>query len=915
MNLEDTSSHSSHSASDWFTDEHVLLDELKRASDQSSREVRIPSIPGYTDLMELSRGGQGIVYSGVQISTKRRVAIKVLLDKHNHSATARHRFTREIDLIASLKHPNIVRIYDSGVTEDDQLFFVMEFIEGESLDAYLDFAHMPPSLPDVLTESAADTKTVIDVFLRIATAVSHAHQRGVIHRDLKPSNIRIDSSGEPHVLDFGLAKIADELTDSESTVWRTETSQVGSFFGSLPWASPEQAEGEHRTIDVRSDVYSIGVMLYQALAGSFPYDMTGSMREILTRISNDEPRRDASIWRKYGADLETIVMTCLAKAPERRYQSAHELANDLQRLKANEPIMARPDSFAYRARKFIRRNRAMVAAASLLLLLLVGYGITMSFLYQKATTAEQLATEESKRATEEANRATAVNNFLEDMLASTDPKRAGYDVTVREVLDASSAHLNERFADQPLVRAALHDIIGNTYVGLGDYVSGASHWRDAYEDYRQVLGSDHIRTITAANNLATNLTLASQYEEALPIIEDLLERAPRVLGPDDPLTLDIRGSHALYLQSTEDYEAAEKELRDVHEALVDAVGERHVDTLDTLNNLALLLLNIGRYEESKELFEESMQLELDVYGREHPRTIASMMMLASALTELDELDRAEELLEESYELAHRVMGESHQSTIQAFSDRLNVQSMRGEIENVVPEVTRMLQSMQENLGPDHEQTLNMVNTLAVLNYRVGNLDEAARLLEELVTRSGEKYGKESVSTLYPWFNLIAVLRALDRIEEAESHISEALPYAKETYGEQHVDYAWALQNHGRILTDLERFDEAIATLKQAVAILRTQLPPEHSNVINILETYGKALYYAGQYDRAVEVLTGALDALGERDQPQQIRLMTLLAESETGRGNDEQAAQWQAIMADLQDESQPPDDDLQRDEE
>jgi tetratricopeptide (TPR) repeat protein/tRNA A-37 threonylcarbamoyl transferase component Bud32 len=349
-----TQSSSARSASDWYRDESTVLHELRRIA---LARPQPPVIPGYDDLHEIHRGGQGIVYSAVQRSTRRRIAIKVLLDGALASDAARHRFQREIDLVASLRHPNIVRIYDSGVSQppDPRVYFVMEHIEGVPLHEF------------VAPARALGHRAVLHLFARIGRAVSYAHQHGVIHRDLKPSNIRIDNEGEPHILDFGLAKIAQT---EGSDALRSEVSVVGQFLGSLPWASPEQAQSDPVAIDVRSDVYSLGVILYQMLTSRFPYNVEGGLRDVLDRIVSSVPVRPSSVDRTIDDEVETIVLKCLAKEPERRYQSAAELAQDVERYLAGEPIQAKRDSAWYTMRKRLRRYRMLTAAAVLLALTL-----------------------------------------------------------------------------------------------------------------------------------------------------------------------------------------------------------------------------------------------------------------------------------------------------------------------------------------------------------------------------------------------------------------------------------------------------------------------------------------------------------------------------------------------------------------
>ncbi|MBM4113159.1 MAG: serine/threonine protein kinase, partial [Phycisphaerae bacterium] len=342
-------------AADWFSDGDQLVTELRRS--RHEREGA-PTIAGYDDLELLGRGGQGIVFAATQRSTRRRVAIKLLLDGAFASSSARRRFEREVELVASLQHPGIVRVFDSGTTADGRLYTVMELLEGSTLERWA-AAHGAADAPDRDGWIRARCELVAE----IGDAVHAAHQRGIIHRDLKPGNVRVDAAGRPRVLDFGLAKPLD------ASVWRSgaSVSRSGHFLGSVPWASPEQASGAAGAADVRSDLYSLGVIAYRLLTEAMPYDTSGSIGDALRAVAETPPAPPRLLGRPLGRDLETVLLKSLAKEPSRRYQSVGEFVADLRRALAGEPIDARRDSAWYLLRMAARRHRAAVAAALLLL--------------------------------------------------------------------------------------------------------------------------------------------------------------------------------------------------------------------------------------------------------------------------------------------------------------------------------------------------------------------------------------------------------------------------------------------------------------------------------------------------------------------------------------------------------------------
>jgi predicted Ser/Thr protein kinase len=339
-----------------------------------------PSIEGYALKEELHRGGQGIVYRAIQLGTKRQVALKVMLEGPFASETTRRRFEREIELAASLRHPNIVTILDSGLSQD-RYFFAMEYIDGVRLDRYV--AQQRPSLTDVLR-----------LFEKVCLAVNYAHQRGVIHRDLKPPNILVDADGEPRILDFGLAKPVHAVAASESTVRMLSTS--GQLLGTIAYMSPEQAAGS-LDVDVRSDVYSLGVIFYEALTGHPPYNVTGPLAEVLARISQDDPISPRGLGCQSSAavtiddETATILLKALAKEPFRRYQTAGELARDWRRRLLGEPIEAKRASGWYMLKKSVRRYRWQATAASAGLTALLVFLVSLAVLLGREREARRRA--------------------------------------------------------------------------------------------------------------------------------------------------------------------------------------------------------------------------------------------------------------------------------------------------------------------------------------------------------------------------------------------------------------------------------------------------------------------------------------------------------------------------------------------
>lgn len=513
-------------AGSWFGDESALLAELRVARGSPHARSAVPTIDGYDDLVELARGGQGIVYLATQRSTRRRVAIKVLRRRGDDASGAeRHgetgpggealrRFEREIDLVASLRHPNIVRVYDSGrsAPPDSSPFLVMEHLPGMPLDEHVR-THLPGVNPSTERGTAAlrrgsnhradrtDLHSLIALFVVICDAVNFAHRRGIIHRDLKPSNIRVDVEGVPHVLDFGMAKWDRSLLDVGAAVddpraAATITEASGAFMGSLPWASPEQVEGNLDQVDLRSDLYALGAILYQLTTGRTPTDMTGGLRRVLDRIVNERPPPPRSLNPAIDDDLETILLACLEKDPERRYQTAGALADDLRHWGAGEPIAARRESAWGSMRRAVRRHRRASA------LLLAGFAVTAIL---AAVAVAQAARARAQQRIAEAR--------FED---------------VRELANTFLFEFHDAVAPLPGSQAARELVVSTALryldrLAADDAISGGRLTIDRARAYHRV---GDIQGNPYKQNVGDLAGARRSYETALALVESLLAQQP-----------------------------------------------------------------------------------------------------------------------------------------------------------------------------------------------------------------------------------------------------------------------------------------------------------------------------------------------------------------------------------------------------
>ena len=834
------------------------------------------SFVGYRVEREIQRGGQGVVYQALQETTGRPVAIKVMREGPFAGSRGRARFEREVRILASLKHPNIVTVHDSGTVAGCS-YFVMDYISGAPLDEYVRTR---------LTGAGGGGDRVslaelLGLFVKICRAVNVAHLRGVIHRDLKPGNIRVDPSGEPYILDFGLAKVGEDdvLANSSSEV----VTMTGQIVGSLPWASPEQAEGRPELIDLRTDVYSLGVILYQMLTGAFPYAVTGTLAERIDAIQNVEPTRPRSISRRIDGELETIMLKSLSKERERRYQTAGELARDVEHYLAGEVIEAKRDSAGYLLRKALRRHRAAAVIAGVFVLMITASTIALSILYaqqrlarageqeqrERAEARERDALAARSEALARAEQLATLTEFQKSMLSEVDAAKLGRgivndqrdrireqllaeeaspedvdaalasfdhlmtnvnatDVALRvideSVLGRAAARIDQQFTDQPETEAALRLAVGDTYRALGLYAQARPQLERALEVRRRNLGDDEQRTLEAMRSLAEATTYLGDFSGAEALYRQALDGARRTLGEIHPDTLDaLRGFGALRALSG-NLKEAEPLLRQVLEGRRQALGDDHPDTLRSASSLGFLLQTLDRNEEAEPLIREALEGQRRVLGSDHPHTLSTLGSMGHLLASMDRDEEAEALYREA---------------------------LAGE---------------RRALGDDHPHTLASLTTLGWHLNKMGRVEDAQRCLREDLETSRRVLGADNPATASASYNLGELLAEHDRNDEAEPYLRDAYASFRRTMGENHPYTLGALNRLGWLLTDLERYDEAEPICRDAAARRRRVLGDDHSDTLDSIYNVGRLLSLKGEYTAAEpfhrEALAGRREQLG-----------------------------------------------------
>jgi len=807
-------------------------------------------LPGYSIVGEIHRGGQGVVYQAVQESTGRTVAIKVMLSGAFAGPSEKLRFEREVQILARLKHPNIVTIHDSGIA-DTAAFFVMDYIEGEQLDDYV--RHHCPAVRDRLV-----------LFAKICNAVNVAHLRGVIHRDLKPGNIRVDAAGEPHVLDFGLAKQAQ--WDASSLDVHQAVTMTGQFVGSLPWASPEQAAGRMDETDLRTDVYSLGLMLYQLLTGSFPYDVSGSLSETTHNITHCEPRNPRSLNADLDDEIATIALKALRKERDLRYQTAGALGRDIQRYLTGEPIEAKRDSFSYILRKQFARHKATVRViAAFLVLITTGFGVSLTFWGQAATArnaeaqqrrlavdSEALALKRADEAAAEAAKARAVTDFLVEMLGSASPKSGeSPDVTVREIVDEAARRVDGgRLSKEPAVETAVRQALGTTYGALGLYDESVHHLELALRSRRESGTDENLNEFVCRMELAKALRNQGKLDDAEKHLQAVLEEARRRGNPQDLAAAQAFHALAGVARDRGQLEEAEQYSRQAVEIQRQNSDTPPIDLASSLNDFAIALETKGDVAGALPVLEEAHALFQETLGPAHHDTAVALSNLAGLYKKLGNFDESKRCYLDALDAFRHAVGEEHPSfagCMNAYGMLLVLQKDPAKGHEVLQ---RALELRRSIYGNDHAYVAGTINNLAITQYQLGNLAGAAASYREALDIYTKARGADHPSVATIKGNLAAVLRAKGDYSAAESMLREVVEAHRANYGAEHHFTATALSNLGTTLMELHRFDEAEPMMREALRITKKIYPADHPAVADVLDQLAELLRRKGNLEEA-----------------------------------------------------------------
>lgn len=648
------------------------------------RAVALGRIGSFELIAEAGRGGQGLVYRARQERPAREVALKRLAAGLFATPAMRLRFEREIQTAASLDHPNIVRVY--GVEEvDGQLVVAMQWIDGRPLDRW---ARPAGTAPRPISD-------LLDVFQVICDAIQHAHERGIIHRDLKPSNVLVDDAGEPHVLDFGLARRSDDSSDAVLTV-------SGAFVGTPAFASPEQLRTDNSRVTVRSDVYSLGAMLYVCLTGVTPVDSSLPPTEILRYLETVGPVSPSVRNPRVDRDLSAITLKAMHADPAQRYASVQDLAADVARYCRGEPIQARPPSAVYRARKFLWRNRIAVAVLSGFVLLMAAATTVSTVLYLHAEDQRARVNEALSKVQVEAATAFGTKTLLQDIFvaAGRSGSAQGGELTVRTLLDRAAERLDTgKHGIVPAEAAGMHTMIGDAYRELGLHASAERHFRAALALRREVYGTESLLTAQSMDALARALRALGRLSEAEPLVEEAWSIHKKVAGPRAAYLAPAANSVALVKRWLRKYDEAEKWYLEALARYVDLFGPESQNIPSVLSNLGAMYVTMGRLADAETQFRDAMVRARKIHGSTpHEDLARSISSLADVLSRRgDPEGNAESLFRESHGFAVAVYGARHFRVAQLlvrFSDFLSSVDRNDETVDMLRQAREILESTE-----------------------------------------------------------------------------------------------------------------------------------------------------------------------------------------------------------------------------
>jgi serine/threonine protein kinase/Tfp pilus assembly protein PilF len=832
---------------------------------------------------QIGEGGFGLVFVAEQMEpVKRKVALKVIkpgMDTREVMA----RFTAERQALALMDHPNIARVLDAGATDSGRPYFVMELVRGIPITEYCDQNQLSP-------------RDRLDLFVTVCQAVQHAHQKGIIHRDIKPSNVLVTShDGKPvaKVIDFGVAKAISQQLTAHSVY-----TNFAQMIGTPLYMSPEQAEMSGLDIDTRSDIYSLGVLLYELLTGSTPLEKKkfakAAYDEIRRLIREEEPQKPstrlstsdsiasiaaqrhmepAKLSKLMRGDLDWITMKALEKDRTRRYETANGLARDIQRYLSDEPVEACPPSATYRLKKFAKKNRAALTTAATIALLLVG-GIAVSAwqavrarnaerVAQDAAIAEKQANEQSQKRLTQIEKG---NEIITSIFADLDIRKVKHGTEPLEALLAqrlakAAEQLEGEAIGDPLVVAGLQTRLGESLFNLGHAKDAIPLLTKASETRTAKLGPEHPDTLTSMGSLGVSYLADGKLDLALPLLEETFKIRKAKLGADHVDTLTSMGNLASGYQAAAKYDLALPLEEETFKLKKAKLGVDHPDTLNSMHNLAIVYDSIGKLDLAMPLLEESLKLRKAKLGADHPDTLFAMTALASVYQSAFKPDLALPLFDEALKLMKTKLGTDHPDTLRTMHLLAGAYEAISKLDLAVPLLEECLKLRKARLGPDHPDTIESMTLLARFYSAAGKLDLALPLIEETFAKQKAKFGPDHPATLVSMNILAECYRNAGKLELALPLWEESLKHSRAKLGADHPATLMCMNNMAMAYQAIGKLDLALPLFEETLKLSKAKMGADHPSTLLSMHNLAAAYRDAGQLDKAVPLAEESLSKM------------------------------------------------------
>ncbi len=887
------------------------------------------TIGRYRILGKLGEGGMGIVYEAEQQDPRRKVALKVVRGGRFVDESTIRMFRREAETLARLQHPNIGGIYESGRTEDGQHFFAMELVIGENLDKYL------AKRPKVMTPE--EIRFRLALFRRIADAVHYAHQRGVIHRDLKPSNIIIsrESGSDPSVrtspsiasvsgirvpdlkiLDFGLARI------TEGDVHATQVTEVGVIKGTLPYMSPEQARGNAEAIDVRTDVYALGVILYEMLSSSKPYDVSrASLMEAVRVICEEQPRslrNSISGTRRIDPDIETVVGKALEKDAERRYGSAWAMAEDIERYLASQPILARPPSTMYQLQKFASRNRALVAGLAAVFVVLTAGIVVSSLQAVRAGKAEALAKSRMERAesaealaSEQRRDAEAARVIAEQQRSEAETQKAVAEVersvasSQRLAAEASGKRAYMEAAKAGAINRFLQDMLATAdpWAGGGGKVTLDAALERAQTRIGTWAGTDPEVDYALRGTVSTGLAGVGKYTEAESLLQGGIQRLAAEKSPKPALVAGLHRELGGILVQTSRYELAETEFRKALDQQAKAGNTSGDAAALIMSQLAASLAYQGRYAQADTVVRRAMEL-VKRTGQGTGLANASILRTRAYIEAnwKENYTGADSLLRQSVgQLAARE-GSRTVETSEALEEQANNRVRMGDLNGADSLFRQAVSIRRKALGENHPLVARALENQGTLLLRSGRTDQTIEVLRQVLTIRQKGLGLEALPVGRTWVSLAPVYAQANRFKDSELAFDSGLGILRKKLGDRHPDVASALKDYADLRMKQKRLPDAVKLGRESLAIREERLGASSAGTVasqlalaDMLRAWKSAREYPEAERLLLKARNAASSARGAAD-PGAVRAAQSLVALYDAWGKTGEAAKWRAAL-------------------